>query len=723
MCTDPFVLLIHPPYGKATKYRIFQPGIEFPISLAYLSAYLKKNDIQSNVVDMRIDNGAENIIENRLKTMKPLAVGITASTANIGMADTIAARVKSFNSEVPIIIGGWHASALPRETLQVYRNFDYLIHGEGELALTNLVKCLNGGKSTENLKSLAYRKNGEIKVNQREKYIKNLNDIPFPCVEGLQITRYRPAAGTRNYLSLPSIGIMVGRGCPYRCMFCYKGVWGNNIRYRSAENVLTEIEKYIDQYGIRDFRFYDDTLTFTRWDLEGFCSEVNKRNMNISWNCWSRVNDVNHDKLVMMKEAGCYHIKFGIEFGTEKALNLSRKDATLDQARRTIALCKKIGIECKGSFIFGIPGETIEDCNKTIKFAKEISPHFATFYPFDPIPGSPYHNKIVKGEIDVERDMLPPKVTKNLANKAYLAFYCNPTFVIQRLAALCRHPRREGKMILSGLSMAAIYGFRSIINSFKNIYSNRGYLQIVLTEGVRTKKKQSISSIFKSYLLNACRLFIALFALVISLPVIAIIAILIKFSSRGPIIFKQTRIGKNYRHNAQSLNHPKGNSNHNLRENDLGGKPFTFYKFRTMYYDASIQYPELYRYQYSLSEIDSMYFKIPDDPRLTWLGKHLRRTTLDELPNFINVIKGDMNIIGPRPDIPQMVKYYRPWQKVKFEVKPGITGLAQVKGRGLLTFQETLKYDVQYVENRNLFLDLRILWKTIKVSVLRIGAF
>ena len=155
----------------------------------------------------------------------------------------------------------------------------------------------------------------------------------------------------------------------------------------------------------------------------------------------------------------------------------------------------------------------------------------------------------------------------------------------------------------------------------------------------------------------------------------------------------------------------------------MNGNKFYAYKFRTMYVDAKDRFPELYRYEYTPEEIQKIHFKIPDDPRLTRFGEHLRKTTLDELPNLINVIKGDMNLVGPRPDIPEMVKYYEEWQKKKFSVKPGVTGIAQVNGRGLLSFQETLRRDVEYVENKSVWMNIKVLLKTIKVTFQRIGAF
>lgn len=718
---DPYILLVHPLYGNETNNRIFHPGIEIPISLAYLSSYLEQHGIPNDILDLRIERDPEKALRKYIKTRKPLAVGLTASTANIQNAAETAGQIKNINSDISTIIGGWHASALPEETLKNYRQFDYLVHGEGEIALLNLANCLSHGQKPDDIKSVAFRVNGSLQVNPREKLISNLDEIPFPAIHKVSIDQYRPAAATRNYLKLPSTGISVGRGCPYACLFCYKGVWGNGVRFRSPENVIEEIEVYIKKYGIKDFRFYDDTITFPKWDLKHFCEEIIRRKLNISWNCWSRVNDVDEEKLRLMKMAGCYHIKFGIEFGTEKALKLARKAATLDQARTALALCKKVGIECKGSFIFGIPGETEADCIETLKFALKVSPHFATFYPFDPIPGSPFYRKIASGQIDPKHDMIDRSVAEKIANQAYRSFYFRFRFVLQRLKSLLLHPKREAVMLGSGMKMLACYGLRKL----RRAKSVSGNVKKDKTKSdVRScLEKVAHRKIFEKVALRVVELILSLAALIVTFPLMVIIGIIIKIDSPGPCIFRQKRIGKNRRTDVQSADADSKEFPLCLRKKDLGGRPFTFYKFRTMYKDARERYPELYEYKYGPEEIDKMFFKISDDPRLTRFGKHLRKTTLDELPNCINVLKGDVTLVGPRPDIPEMIQYYKPQQRKKTMVKPGITGLSQINGRGLLNFQETLKCDVEYVENQSFGMDLKIIFKTFYVMIKRIGAF
>jgi len=229
---------------------------------------------------------------------------------------------------------------------------------------------------------------------------------------------------------------------------------------------------------------------------------------------------------------------------------------------------------------------------------------------------------------------------------------------------------------------------------------------------------------------------LSLGALIVFSPLMLAIAIVIKLDSPGPILFRHVRIGRNRRFGTPA------EWQRERRRRDSGGPPFVFYKYRTMYADARQRFPELYTYSYTPEELAVLPIKVlvgkkgqvedfasgprpdlMDDPRATRVGRWLRRTSLDELPNFLNVVRGDMSIVGPRPDIADNVVYYRPNHMTKFSVKPGITGLAQVRGRGFLPFHEINDYDVEYVERRSLWLDLKIMVETAIYVVKRHGAF
>jgi lipopolysaccharide/colanic/teichoic acid biosynthesis glycosyltransferase len=172
-----------------------------------------------------------------------------------------------------------------------------------------------------------------------------------------------------------------------------------------------------------------------------------------------------------------------------------------------------------------------------------------------------------------------------------------------------------------------------------------------------------------------------------------LIALAIKLDSRGPVIYRQTRVG-------------------------LKGKRFTMYKYRSMSHDG--------HKPYQTPQLEHVHFKTftftTPTSRLTRVGRFLRRTSLDELPNFWNVLRGQMSIVGPRPEIPELVDQYPPEYHRRHDVKPGITGLAQINGRADLSYDETMRFDIEYVNSRSLLGDVRILWRTLFVVVSRQGA-
>lgn len=462
------VLLVQPDQGEFVRRRIFNPGVEIPLNVACLAAFLEREGISNRILDMRIYPSPYRLLEDVISEQRPRIVGISAFTSEAENARKVARLVKELNRNITTVIGGSHASALPEDLLKEEISLDLLVHGEGEITFAEITERVESGSDFCDVDGIAYRDGERIIVNPRRKLIESLEVLPFPARDQLEMDKYIPSPGTGNYMRLPTTGIMASRGCPYRCNYCSKGVWEDTIRFRSVENVLSEIEHCIEKYGIYDFRFYDDGLTLPQWDLKRFCELVIHRGLKITWNCYSRVNHIDKEKLIMMKEAGCYHIKFGIEFGTEKAIKLANKRVTLQQSKNAVQWTKEVGIECKGNFILGIPGETIEDCHQTVSFAIELSPDLATFYPFDLFPGSQFYKRKVEGDEWIDK-RLPREVTQQLSNKAYRAFYFRGGYILQRLRRLFRNPRREIPLVMNGLWMIMKFyflkGFRKDIEA------------------------------------------------------------------------------------------------------------------------------------------------------------------------------------------------------------------------------------------------------------------
>lgn len=187
---------------------------------------------------------------------------------------------------------------------------------------------------------------------------------------------------------------------------------------------------------------------------------------------------------------------------------------------------------------------------------------------------------------------------------------------------------------------------------------------------------------------------LSLIGIIIVSPIYIITIIAIKLDSKGPAIFKQVRVGKN-------------------------GKNFVIYKFRTMVVDAE----KKRKLEINPEDIENFVFQSSSDNRVTKVGAFLRKTSIDELPQLFNVLFGTMSLVGPRPEIPEVVKFYPESYKLRLLVTPGITGLAQVSGRGEIELGKTIEYDVNYIKNFSIFLDFKILLKTVTSVLKSEGAY
>jgi lipopolysaccharide/colanic/teichoic acid biosynthesis glycosyltransferase len=216
----------------------------------------------------------------------------------------------------------------------------------------------------------------------------------------------------------------------------------------------------------------------------------------------------------------------------------------------------------------------------------------------------------------------------------------------------------------------------------------------VFAEGAVTLDARAAEGPYQRWGKRALDVTGAAVALVLSSPLLALAALAIKLESPGPVFYRSTRIGRD-------------------------GRPFTFLKLRSMIRDA-----DRHRHQLThLNECDGPVFKISRDPRMTRVGRFLRTTSIDEIPQFLNVLAGDMSLVGPRPPIPEEVAQYEPWQLRRLDVRPGITCLWQISGRSRIGFQEWMRLDLEYIKRRSFWLDLKILLRTIPAVLSREGAY
>ena len=340
----------------------------FPLGLGYIAAVLEK-DHNIEVIDMGAEKLNDDSLMDKISEINPEIIGISANTLSFQNAIQIGKKIKQIDNEIMIVIGGAHSNAMPTDPLK-YKYFDISVYGEGERTVVELWDKIEKGKSYDDVKGIAFRKNDKITVNPRQELIENLDNLPFPARHLFPMKKYSEEFSL--YVS-PIYSVGTSRGCPFSCAFCSNNViFGRTYRTRSPENIVNEIEHLIDGYGVKGIYFREDIFTMNSKRVYGICDEINKRDLDFKWICESRVNTINQEMLRSMKKAGCELIWFGVESGSQRVLDLMHKQITLSQSRNAFSLCKKIKLKAGGSFLIGIPGEKKNESNYSALLAESL---------------------------------------------------------------------------------------------------------------------------------------------------------------------------------------------------------------------------------------------------------------------------------------------------------------------------------------------------------------
>lgn len=423
-----------------------------PLGLAMIAAVLMENGYDVKILDLPALGLSEEIIPEIVSKEKPDVVGITALTPAIDSAIKTAELVKKTGNNIPIVLGGSHGTILPEETLCSTPAIDVVVRGEGEQTILELVKALDEDRivGLNDVRGITYRDGQVIRSNPEMTPILDLDSLPFPAFHLLPMDKYRlhPPFGCR----LPVMPIITSRGCPYRCVFCSKSVFGRKYCGNSADYVIAEIQLLIEKFGVKEIKFYDDVFTLDKKRIFSLCSKMKELGLDIPWTCETRVNLVNAKLLKIMKDSGCYMIEYGIESGNQTILNNLRKDITLEQINDAFKLTQAAGIDTVAYFMIGSPGETPDTIRDTIKFAKKIDPDFVQFSLTTPYPGTDlYDLAITKGYVPTDwkkyvyADLksvdypsfktatLSPEELRKWNKKAYSSFYFRGSYIWKQI--------------------------------------------------------------------------------------------------------------------------------------------------------------------------------------------------------------------------------------------------------------------------------------------------
>jgi len=467
------VILVNPPYSKfvySTRKR--GAAVELPLGLAYIAGFIEKEGFKVSILDANAENIDITKTTEKIANSPAQMVGITTTTMIIPIVYELSEKIKQISNKM-IVVGGPHVSFMDTRTLEECMAIDIVVRGEGELTMLDLIK--NEGRP-ETVTGVTYRNRdtGQIVTNPDRERIKDINALPFPARHLFPVELYRPGVvlnigvSGKDYAS-----ILTARGCPNKCTFCSSShFWGTKVRLRSPENIVAEIESLIQDYGVKEIFFKDDTFTFPPARTEKICDLLLERKINVSWCCYARVDSLTEKVVKKMKSAGCFGLDLGIESGNQEVLNRVNKRITLEQSRQAVKYAKNTGMMIYASFILGLPGDSLETINETINFAKELNPHFAHFFVATPFPGTELYKEAIQqgwlSQLESWKDLDASASTKyrnealsnaeirQLLIKAYREFYTRPHYLWQSIKRAVTHPKEIRQYALGMLVIISL---------------------------------------------------------------------------------------------------------------------------------------------------------------------------------------------------------------------------------------------------------------------------
>jgi radical SAM superfamily enzyme YgiQ (UPF0313 family) len=369
-----------------------------PLGLGYLASYLESNGFRVDILDLTILNIPNVTLFQLIKKNAPLLVGLTALTPYYVNMKELSLEIKKQIPDIPVVLGGVHVSALPRETLDEC-DADFVVIGEGEETLLELARKIKEHGDLSDVDGIAYKKGREVIVNKPRELINDLNSLPMPAWHKIDPRRYPPVPHGFIKKQKYVAPIISTRGCPYKCSYCAScQFWGQRIRFRSPSMVVDEMEYLYNTFQIREFHFWDDNLTLNRQHILGICKEILRRRLSVTMTTPNglRVDTLNRSILRVMKKAGFYHLTFSVESGSPRILRESNKVTNLRTIAHNTLIAKEIGFTLSSFFMLGFPNETLESIQKTIKFAKSLPFDQRLFFLLKPLPGSQLFDEMRK---------------------------------------------------------------------------------------------------------------------------------------------------------------------------------------------------------------------------------------------------------------------------------------------------------------------------------------
>lgn len=440
------ILLIYPPSPvlnredrcqQPTKDLIVIPPLP-PTDLMYLAAVAEKAGLEAKINDYS-QNGD---YEADLKEFNPDYLVVNIATPTLEHDLDAVKKAKEICPNVITIAKGAAFLTLADRIIKEHNELDFGILGEAE----NTLKEILEEKPKAEILGLYYKENDEVKFTANRPFIEDLDSLPFPARHLVDNNIYRRPDNNKVQAT-----IKVSRGCPFHCFFCLATpVSGAKVRRRSPENIVAEIKECVEKYNIKNFLFWSDIFNIDKdWTMK-LCQAIIDSGLKITWSANTRADTADLEMAEMMYKSGCRLVSIGVESGSQYMLEKMGKKITLNDVRRTVKVFKKAKIRIYNYFVIGLPWETEETVEETIKFAIELNSDFISFYTATPLPGSRFydyaleHNLFDK-ETSFENAYYYPAVnTHNLSRErvfelhksAIKRFYLRPLYILKMLSRI-----------------------------------------------------------------------------------------------------------------------------------------------------------------------------------------------------------------------------------------------------------------------------------------------
>lgn len=415
-----------------------------PVSLALLASIIRKKS-EVRLVDCNVESFKKDDLIYDISTFNPDVLIINTGFPSIREDMHIVADIKKTNPKILTIGIGVYFTLLEKQSIINYPQIDFACVGEPEFTAKELIDIIETGENDfSRVKGLIYREGNRLVYNGHRNYIENLDVLPYPARDLLKNDRY-----TLPHNGHPFTLINFCRGCPYPCTFCIApAYYGRKYRRHSIEYILGEIKDCIKNYNIRDFLFWGEAFTIDKKFCDTVCNRIIEERLPIAWSTTTRADTIDEDMLLKMKQANCQLLGIGIESASQEILDRAKKQEKVEDLKRAVSLCKKVGIRTMGHFIFGLPGETHQSAESTIRFIKELRLDYIQCYNAVPYPKTELweyakkHNLIESfnwqnydfgGHSILRTETLSTEDIDYYRVKAFKSFYLRPSFLLKQL--------------------------------------------------------------------------------------------------------------------------------------------------------------------------------------------------------------------------------------------------------------------------------------------------